>query len=420
MKKMKRCAILVGGGPAPGINSVISAAAIKLRNEGVSVVGVMDGFSCLMKGDTSCARELNIDDVAHIHMDGGSILRTSRANPTTDEEHLKRTVDALNKLNVDGVITIGGDDTCFSAIQLEKKAKGKIQFVHVPKTIDNDLDLPYGIRTFGFTTAWHFGAEITKSIIADAQSTNRWYFITAMGRKAGHLALGIGKSTGATLTIIPEEFGDVKEISLTHIVDILMGAIIKRKAHGRDYGVAILAEGLAERLSEYELKKMGKIEYDEHGHIRLAEIDLGGMLKDEVLHGLKEFGVKTAIVDKDIGYELRSVAPTPFDIEYTRDLGYSAAFYLLEGKSGDMISIQGGVAVPISFAKALDPETGRTRVRMVDPHTQSYQVALEYMIRLKKSDFTRPEELACIAAEAKLSPEAFTRRFGYLVGLEAK
>lgn len=417
MKKMKRCAILVAGGPAPGINSVIGAATIKLRNEGVSVIGIMEGFHHLMKGDTTQTRELFIDDVAHIHLDGGSILRTSRANPTKKEEDLKTVIDAFNTLKVDAVITIGGDDTCFSAIQLEKKAKGKIQFVHVPKTIDNDLDLPHGIRTFGFTTAWDFGAKITQSIIADAQSTNRWYFITAMGRKAGHLALGIGKSTGATLTIIPEEFGDVKEISLQHVVDILIGAVLKRKALGREYGVAILAEGLAERLSQYELKKMGKIEYDEHGHIRLAELDLGGILKDEVTAGLKEFGINETIVAKDIGYELRSVAPTSFDIEYTRDLGYSAAVYLLNGNSGDMISVQGGVAVLIPFTSAIDPQTGRTRVRLVDPNTQSYHVALEYMIRLKKCDFENKDDLEKLSKAAKITPEAFVKRFGYLVGV---
>lgn len=418
MKKLKRCAILVGGGPAPGINSVIRAATIKLRNSGVSVVGIIDGFEHLMKGDSSKVRELETDEVAHIHFEGGSILRTSRANPTKSEDHLKNVLDALAELKVEALITIGGDDTCFSAIQLEKKSKGKIQFIHIPKTIDNDLDLPYGIRTFGFTTAWHFGSMITHSIISDAQTTNRWYFITAMGRKAGHLALGIGKSTGATLTIIPEEFGNVKEISLQHVVDILMGSVIKRLAAGREYGVAILAEGLAEQLSEYELKKMGKIEYDEHGHIRLAEIDLSGMLKDEVKRGLKEeFGIPISIVDKDIGYELRSVEPTPYDIEYTKDLGYSAAVQLLNGGTANMISIQNGIAVPIPFTKALDPQTGKTKIRLVDITTQSYEVALEYMIRLKKEDFTDEEQLKKLGKVSKRSPDEFKKRFGYLVGL---
>ncbi|MEE8483367.1 MAG: diphosphate--fructose-6-phosphate 1-phosphotransferase [Nitrospinota bacterium] len=416
MKKIKKCAILVGGGPAPGINSVIRASAIKLMNSGVSVVGVYDGFEHIMKGDISQISEFKIHDVSDIHHQGGSILRTSRANPSKTPKELKNVLNSLKKLKVDALITIGGDDTCYSAIQLEKISKGKIHFVHIPKTIDNDLNLPYGIRTFGFATARHFGVIITNSIINDAKTTSRWYLLTAMGRKAGHLALGIGKASGATLTIIPEEFPR-KEISLQHIIDILIGAVIKRKASGRNYGVAILAEGLAERLSPYELKKMGKIEYDAHGHIRLAEIDLGGMLKDELKSGLKEFGLSTTIVDKDLGYELRSVSPTPFDIEYTNDLGYSAAVYLIKGNSGDMASVQNGKFVPISFKDTIDPKTGKTKIRMVDITTESYEVAREYMIRLKEIDFTDKKKLRKLAKTADLTPKKFVKRFGYLVGL---
>ena len=113
-----------------------------------------------------------------------------------------------------------------------------------PKTIDNDLDLPQDIFTFGFQTARHIGVEIVKNLMVDAKTTSRWYFVIAMGRKAGHLALGIGKAAGATLTLIPEEFG--KEVRLRTIVDTLAGAIIKRLAHGRTDGVAVLAEGLVE------------------------------------------------------------------------------------------------------------------------------------------------------------------------------
>jgi len=415
-KKPKRCAIVVGGGPAPGINSVIRAATIKFRNEGVSVIGIYDGFEHLIQGDVTHVTELQIEDVSNIHFEGGSIIRTSRANPTKAKEYIDTVLKALEQLKVDSLITIGGDDTCYSAVMLKKASKGRIHFVHVPKTIDNDLNLPHGIRTFGFATARHFGCVVTKSLINDAKTTNRWYLLTAMGRKAGHLAVGIGKSSGATLTIIPEEFQS-ETISLKHVVDVLIGAVIKRRAAGRFYGVAIVAEGIAEKLSLYELKKMGKIEHDQHGHIRLAEIDLGGMLKDEMKRGLKEFGISTTIIEKDIGYELRSVEPTPFDIEYTKDLGYSAAVHLLKGHSGDMISIQDGHFVPIPFKEMIDPETGKTKIRMVDISSESYHVALEYMIRLKKDDFTNKEQLANLAAVSNMSPKDFKERFGYLVGL---
>lgn len=415
MAKPKRCAIMVGGGPAPGINSVISAATIKLCNAGVPVVGIFDGFEHMMKGDTSWSKELHSEDVSAIHFEGGSVLRTSRANPTKNVADLNKVLESFDKMGVNALMTIGGDDTLYSAVQLEKRAEGKIQFVHVPKTIDNDLNLPHGIRTFGFASARHFGGIITKNIITDAKTTNRWYLITAMGRKAGHLALGIGKSSSATLTIIPEEFPE-KSISPKRVIDILIGSVIKRLSAGRNYGVAIIAEGLAERFAIEELEKMGKIEYDQHGHIRLAELDIGRILKDELKKGLKEFGISTTVVDKDIGYELRSAAPVAFDIEYTRDLGYSAALYLLQGGSGHMASIQNGSFVPIPFQEMIDPATAKTQIRMVDVNTQSYEVALEYMIRLKKEDFTNEEQLEKLAKSANMTAEEFRQRFGYLVG----
>lgn len=416
MTKPRRCAILIGGGPAPGINSVIRAATIKLRNEAVSVVGIYDGFKHLINKDISQIRELFIPDVSTIHFDGGSILRTSRDNPTKNTENLQNVLESLELLNVEALMTIGGDDTCFSAVKLQEMSEGKIQFVHVPKTIDNDLDLPYGIRTFGFATARHVGCDITKNIITDAMTTQRWYIITAMGRKAGHLALGVGRSSGATLTIIPEEFPG-KTVQLRHIVDILVGAVIKRITSGRPYGVAIMAEGLIEKLSPDELHKMGHVELDQYGHIRMSEINFGGMIKDELKKALKEFNISTTVVDKDIGYELRSVGPIPFDIEYTQDLGYSSAVYLLEGKSGDMASIQDGRFVPIPFKTVIDPKTGRTKIRMVNIETESYKVALEYMIRLKKEDFTNEENLNKLAKSANITSEQFKKRFSYLVSV---
>ncbi len=192
-------------------------------------------------------RELTIHNVSRIHFRGGSFIGISRANPTKNDKHLENAVTSLLRLDVDKLITIGGDDTAFSALKVNEVAAGRIKVVHVPKTIDNDLDLPHGIPTFGFQTARHIGVEIVKSLMVDAQTTSRWYFIVTMGRKAGHLALGIGKATGATLTLVPEEFpGD--SIDLNHVVDVLVGSIIKRLSYGRSDGVAILAEGIVERL----------------------------------------------------------------------------------------------------------------------------------------------------------------------------
>ena len=231
----KKLAILVGGGPAPGINSVIGASTIRADLEGIDVIGIRDGFKWIMQGDITHIRNLTIQNVSRIHFRGGSYIGISRANPTKEKKHLENTVTSLLRLNVDKLITIGGDDTAYSALKVDEMAAGRIKVVHVPKTIDNDLDLPHGIPTFGFQTARHIGVEVVKNLMVDAQTTSRWYFVVSMGRKAGHLALGIGKAAGATLTVIPEEFPG-PTIKLSHMVDVLVGAIVKRMSYGKTDG----------------------------------------------------------------------------------------------------------------------------------------------------------------------------------------
>ncbi len=152
--------IAVGGGPAPGINSVMSAVTIRSILGGCDVVGILDGFRWLMEGNVSHVRSLSIEEVSRLHFRGGSYLGTSRANPTKKAESFGQVISALTRLGITRLVTIGGDDTAFSALKLEEQAAGRIQIVHVPKTIDNDLDLPYGIPTFGFQTARHVAVEV--------------------------------------------------------------------------------------------------------------------------------------------------------------------------------------------------------------------------------------------------------------------
>jgi 6-phosphofructokinase len=413
----KRFAILVGGGPAPGINSVISAATIRGRLEGVEVVGVRDGFEWLMKGDIDHVVPLEIEGVSRIHFRGGSHLGISRANPTRDPALLENVVLSLLRLDVSRLITIGGDDTAFSAMKLEEKAEGRIHVVHVPKTIDNDLDLPPDVDTFGFQTARHHGVEIIKNLMVDAKTTSRWYFVIAMGRKAGHLALGMGKAAGATLTLIPEEFAG-RKIKLKAIVDTLVGAIVKRLSYGRRDGVAVIAEGVVLDLDPEDLAQLHDVERDAHGHVRIAEVNIGEILKAEVQARLKELDIKTTIAAKNIGYELRCADPIPMDMEYTRDLGYCAAKYLLGGGNAAMISLQEGHFVPVPFSKMIDGQTGRTRVRLVNINSTRYAIARRYMIRLRRDDFEDPHQLARYAATVGMSLEDFRNEFEYLIALE--
>jgi len=401
-------AILVGGGPAPGINGVIASAAIEAINCGLRVIGVREGYRWLLEGDTSHTVELRIADVSRIHFNGGSILRTSRTNPARDEASLQRVIDTLIRLRVRYLVCIGGDDTTYGAAKIAEHTVGRIGVATVPKTIDNDLPLPENAQSFGFETARAVGATIIESLMEDARTTGRWYLAVTMGRKAGSLALSMCKSAGATLAVIPEEFHG--KFDLAMVVDTIVGAIVKRRSMGRDNGVAVVAEGIAEQIDPASLPVAPGSERDAYGHVHIADVPLGTLLRDRVRAALKEMGVDANVVAKDIGYELRCAKPVPFDTEYTRTLGYGAVRYLLEGGSGALIAITGGRVTPVDLAQITDPVTGRVRVRMVDVSTESYRVARSYMIRLEPRDLEEPS-LSRIAVYTNLGPEAFKARF---------
>jgi 6-phosphofructokinase 1 len=279
------------------------------------------------------------------------------------------------------------------------------------------------MATFGFETARAVGVELVGNLMTDAMTTRRWFIVLAMGRSAGHLALGIAKAAGATMAVIAEEFPPDEPIRLSRLVDLLDAAILKRISHGRPFGVIVLAEGIALRLAEEDLKQaMPDVEVDEHGHIRLGELNLDGVLADQVKRRFKERGQKITVTPKNIGYELRCAAPIPLDIAYTRDLGYGAIDYLrtlmAEGRDelGAMITIQGDGMVAMPFGSFSDPETGRVRVREVNIQGGTYRVASEYMIRLEREDLEDPAKLKAIADVAGISAEAFRDRYGYLLG----
>lgn len=400
--------ILVGGGPAPGINAVIGAATIKAINEGFEVIGIQDGFKWLVRRDTSHMSSLSIDDVSRIHLRGGSVLGTSRENPTKSEESMTAVVETLKELGVTHLVTIGGDDTAKSSATVA--ARSDVQTVHVPKTIDNDLPLPGHIPTFGFQTARHVGVELVQNLAEDARATRRWYIVIAMGRQAGHLALGIGKAAGATLTLIREEFPQ-ETVPFAKICDIVEGAIIKQRALGRHYGVAVLAEGLIEKLDPSELKDLQDVELDEHGHIRFAEVDLGRKVKVELEGRFRQRAIRISISNKNVGYELRCCDPIPFDMAYCRELGNAAIRFLVGGGSGAMVSIQNGVLVPMLFSDIRDANTGKTRVRNVDVESESYRAARQYMLRLDYTDFEKAGWTEKLAHAGNLSVEELKKRF---------
>jgi 6-phosphofructokinase 1 len=412
---IKKIGILVGGGPAPGINGVIAAVALEAIRLGCTPIGFHDGFEWLAERYTDEQHELTIDEVSRIHLDGGSILRTSRTDVAHERQALDNTIAALKKLGIEALVTIGGDDLVASSAAIEHRSEGEIKVVQIPKSIDNDLPLPHSQTTLGYETARQVGVGIVKSLIEDAKTSGRWFIGVTMGRPTGHLTLGIGMAASATCTIIPEEFGPEEfpqeVISLADICDIVEGSIIKRRAMGKSHGVILLSEALSEHFSPEEVTELQDVDRDAQGHIRVAEIDLGRKVKSEVQSRLEKRGVKVTIVDKTIGYELRCAPPIPYDAEHARDLGYAAVAYLMAGGSGAMITMQNGEFTPMPFGAVIDPATGSGKQRGVDVASESYQVARDYMVRIGPKDFTDEAWVEKLAKAGGMDSAEFRTHF---------
>jgi 6-phosphofructokinase len=413
----RRLGIVVGGGPAPGINGVIAAATRDALRQGWDVLGLDDGFKWLASGDCSHVRRLTTEEVEKARGRGGSILHTSRENPTKDDAKMQNVVDGLRKLGIDYLVTIGGDDTAFSAYKTSVRSQGAVRVAHVPKTIDNDLPLPGNTPTFGFHTARQVGAGLVANLVEDARTTRRWYVVAAMGRSAGHLALGTGAAAGANLTLIPEEFLD-SGVSLGLLCEIVEGAIFKARTVRRDYGVVVLAEGIAELMKD-ELKThpIVVIGHDQFKNIRLADVPLALILRRMLQDRANDRKSDIGLVDSTIGYELRCADPVAFDAQYAEQLGWGAVRYLLGIAAGSvsgegaLISIQSGWLTPIPLADILDTRTGKTAVRRVDLDSAEYQAARSAMVRLEPADLDDEETLNSLSQAAGLASADFRVRY---------
>ncbi len=407
--KRKKLAILASGGPAPGINSVISASTIEALNRGWEVLGVRDGYRGLVENDM---RPLTMEDVSWIHYEGGAVLGMSRTNPKSPA-NLEKIVATLESEEIDMLLTIGGDDTAFGAATISDAMQNRLKTVHVPKTIDNDLPLPEGVPTFGFTTARHVGVGLVKNLMRDARTCNRWYVVISMGRQAGHLALGIGKAAGATLTLIPEEFGET--VKLEDVIRTIEGSVLKGLSAGKSWGVAVVAEGIVERFNKEDFDRFPHVRRDDFGHILLADVNIGEVLCREVERRLEARDIKMRFNEVTLGYELRCADPVPFDIEYTRDLGYAAIKFLADGGSNGMVMIVNGKRQSKPFHEMRNAETGKTKVRNVDVSSEPYIVARRYMQRLSAKDFDDREHIQSLAVAGKVTEEEIVSYFGDLV-----
>lgn len=407
---IKKLGILVGGGPAPGVNGAIAAAALAAIDAGITPIGIHDGFEWLAQRYTDEQHELTTDEISRIHTEGGCLLGTSRFNVAKDEQALQHTIAALKKLEIEALVAIGGDDVVASLLAVEKKSEGAIKVVLIPKSIDNDLPLPDPLVSLGYESARQTGVGIVASLMEDAKTTGRWYLGVTMGRPTGHLTLGIGVAASATCTIIPEEFQN-QTITLDEICDIVEGTIIKRRAMSKNHGVILLSEALSERFSPDEVKDLEDVDRDAQGNLRVAEIDLGRKIKNVVERRLEKRGIKPTIVDKTIGYELRCARPIPLDEDFARDLGYAAVKHLQAGGSSCLITMQNGDFTPMALNELFDPKTGKGKLRPVDVTTESYHVARDYMVRLNAKDFADDAWLEQLAKAAAMDVQSFRERF---------
>lgn len=410
---IKKLGILVGGGPAPGINGAIAAAALEAIKHGCTAIGFHDGLEWLTQRYTDEQHELTVDEVSRIHFEGGSILGTSRASVAFNSQALENTIAALNKLEIEALVVIGGDDMVASALAIEENSEGQIKVVQIPKSVDNDLPLPGHLATLGYETARQVGVGIVESLMEDARTTGRWYVCATMGRPTGHLTLGIGLAASATCTIIPEEFPG-ESITLSDICEIVEGSIIKRRAMGKNHGVVLLSEALSEHFPSSEIGEVSRANRDAQGHVRVSEINIGYKVKTEVSRRLAARDVKVTIVDKTIGYELRCAPPIPYEAELARDLGFAAVRYLQASGSSAVVTMQNGEFTPVPLSAVLDNSIKHGKQRMVDVTTESYQVARDYMVRLNAKDFADEAWLEKLAAAAAMDVSEFKNYFAKL------
>lgn len=357
-------AILCGGGPAPGINSVISSVALVFLKSGYRVIGIHEGYKGLFSENRNTV-DIDFHLADDIHKQGGSALVMSRHKPK-DEEF---TTNFFTENNVSLLVTIGGDDTASTANRISKYLRDNdvsIQNIHVPKTIDNDLPLPVGIPTFGYHSAKQEGVRISQTIYEDARTSGNWFVVSAMGREAGHLAFGIGAACHFPMIIIPEMFDKV-DITFDRIINLVISAILKRKVEGIGYGVAVISEGVFHFMSDEEIDNSGiNFTYDDHGHPELGNVSKAHIFNVLLQNKLKELGINVKSRPVELGYELRCVQPTSYDLLYCGMLGFGVKKLYDEGRTGCMVTADPEGKIEPLYLDDVADEHGKVVPRLVD------------------------------------------------------
>jgi len=398
----KRVAILFSGGPAPAANAVISTAAVSFLRAGIEVLGIKNGYSNLMQFSDDRPMEQDRDYMILDHKalsrsraKQGIMIGTARANPgksishpshLTDPERnkaMKTTYDALTSMGVDALISIGGDDTLKTANKFKMfqdtlpEGSKKLPVVHLPKTIDNDYN---GIDfTFGFFTAVDFIATEIRTLLYDGEASKAYFLCEAMGRSAGWLAYGAAIAGEASLVISVEDItGDYvakeyeedgktrKIMNVEKVVDRIVKTMLARESEGKEFGVIVLAEGLAEMLPEDHLEGVPR---DDHGHIAITDIQLGRTFSKWVANAYEEkTGRSRKVTGIQLGYESRCTKPLAYDVILGSQLGVGAYRALVEeGLNGVMVSSSGQFDLHyVDFTELVDQDNLVTLVRHIE------------------------------------------------------
>lgn len=392
MSEQNTVAILCSGGPAPGINSVISSIAKSFLKDGYRVLGINEGTKTIFS-DNPQTIDFDFAYADYIYNRGGSVLRMSRYKPKDSEFNTK----FFEENNVKLLVTIGGDDTASTANRITKYLQENnidVKNIHVPKTIDNDLPLPDRLPTFGYQTAKNEGTRIAQTVYEDARSSGNWFVVSVMGREAGHLAFGIGTACHYPLVIIPEMFKG-KKITFNKIIDMMLSSILKRKAHDIHHGAIMISEGVFHFMDEDEIKNCGiNFTFDEHGHPELGTVSKAHIFNVLLQKKLKEISVNVKSRPVELGYEIRSCHPTAYDMNYCTMLGMGVKKLFDEGHTGCIVIAKAnGEFSPLYLKDIEDPETGRVKTRLVDVNAQDYQLAFSNLHYLKESDYEKVSKL---------------------------
>ena len=387
----KSVAIICAGGPAPGINTVVSIVAKVFLKEDYRVLGVHHGYKGLFAAQSSI-KAFDFDHVDRIFSRGGSTLIMSRFKPQSSDFK----IDFFVKHNIKLLVTIGGDDTASTANRLAKFLKDEgleIANIHVPKTIDNDLPLPGRNPTFGFHSAKDEGVKIGNTMYEDARTTQSWLLMSSMGRSAGHLAFGIGTACHFPMIIIPEMFNNTLP-TIDKIIKLMVSTIVKRHIKGIHYGVIIISEGVFHALSEEALIKSGiKFTYDSHGHPELGNVSKANFFNVLLQEKLNELNLKIKSRPNDVGYELRCCRPIGFDLTLCTLLGIGVQKLYREGKSGCIVSADAEGNISPIYLSDHEDENGKVKPRLVNMESEIAKLCFRNLDYLTPDDYTRASTL---------------------------